>query len=118
MIIGAHAVIHATNAEQTRAFFRDILGFSSVDAGGGWLVFAMPPAEISVNPTEGEVRHEFYLICDDLKATVAELAAKGVEFVSDAGDDELGNVAVVKVPGGGELGIYQATHPTALAPAP
>ena len=80
MITGVHALIYSKDAERLRAFFRDTLGWPSVDAGRGWLIFALPPAEIAMHPTEGEGSHELYLMCDDLGATVAELARKGVEL--------------------------------------
>src|SRR5689334_17903414 len=80
MIAGAHTVIYSKSAEEARAFLRDILGFDSVDAGGGWLVFALPPAELAVHPSDGDSSHELYLMCDDLDATMAELSAKGVKF--------------------------------------
>jgi catechol 2,3-dioxygenase-like lactoylglutathione lyase family enzyme len=113
MIIGAHAIVYSNAAEEVRAFLRDVLGFANVDAGGGWLVFALPPAELAVHPTEGEERHELYLMCDDVEATIAELSAKGVECapVSDQG---WGLLTSVKLPGGSELGLYQPRHPTAI----
>src|SRR5438552_799071 len=80
MIIGVHALIHAPEGERVRAFLCDVLGFRSVDAGGGWLIFALPPAELGIHPTEGEPHHELYLMCDDLDATMRELEAKGVTF--------------------------------------
>ena len=82
MITGAHAIIFSTEAEQARAFLHDVLGLDSVDAGGGWLIFALPPAELAVHPTETETEteHELYLMCDDVHATVAELTAKGAQF--------------------------------------
>src|SRR5207237_8173676 len=87
MISGAHVVLYSRNAEADRAFLRDVLGFQSVDAGHGWLIFALPPAELGVHPAEGEEYHELYLMCDDLKKTIEELKAKGVECaaVKDAG---------------------------------
>ena len=80
MINGVHAVIFSQDAEGARALFQDALGFRSVDAGGGWLIFALPPAELAVHPTVDESHHELYFMCDDVNATVAELTDKGVEF--------------------------------------
>src|SRR5256714_14243675 len=113
MINGAHAIIFSKDAEAVRAFLRDALGFASVDAGGGWLIFALPPAELAAHPTEGEIgRHELYLMCDDVHATVEELKAKGVEFTREVSDKGFGLLTAMKVPGGGELGLYEPRHPT------
>lgn len=115
MITGAHSIIYATDPEAARAFFRDVLGLSSVDAGGGWLIFKSPPAELAVHPTEpvdsGTV--ELYLMCDDLEATVADLKAKGVELAGEVTDAGWGLLTTIKVPGAGEVGLYQPRHPTA-----
>ena len=115
MINGLHALIHARDVDKVRAFFRDVLGFRSVDAGHGWLIFAMPPAELAVHPTEvGEPsHHDLYLMCDDLKATMNELAEKGVLF-SAITEARWGSITSIHLPGGGELGLYQPKHPTAL----
>lgn len=114
MINGAHVLLYAEDAERVRAFFRDVLGFASVDAGQGWLIFALPPAELGIHPAEGEVHHRFYLMCDDVAATVADLRRKGVELAHEIRDEGWGLVTALKVPGGGELGLYQPRHPTAL----
>jgi catechol 2,3-dioxygenase-like lactoylglutathione lyase family enzyme len=115
MINGLHALIHAHDAETVRAFFRDVLGFRSVEAGHGWLIFAMPPAELAVHPTEGDepARHELYLMCDDLAATISDLAEKGVTCgpITEA---RWGSVTTIDVPGAGKMGLYQPKHPTAL----
>jgi catechol 2,3-dioxygenase-like lactoylglutathione lyase family enzyme len=114
MITGAHAIIYSQDAEATRAFLRDKLGFSrSVDVGGGWLIFALPPAELAVHPDASGGRHELYLMCDDLDATMVELRARGVEFTSAVTDERWGRVTSLKVPGGGELGLYEPRHPKA-----
>jgi catechol 2,3-dioxygenase-like lactoylglutathione lyase family enzyme len=114
MITGAHAIIYSSAADEVRAFLRDVLGFASVDAGGGWLVFALPPAELAVHPAEGAGSHELYLMCDDIDATVVELTAKGVECapVSDQG---WGRLTSMTLPDGNELALYQPRHPTAFA---
>jgi catechol 2,3-dioxygenase-like lactoylglutathione lyase family enzyme len=86
VITGAHAIIFTKDAERVRAFLRDVLGFPSVDAGGGWLIFALPPAELAAHPTNQDPHHELYLMCDDVHATVAELQGKGVKFTAPIKD--------------------------------
>jgi catechol 2,3-dioxygenase-like lactoylglutathione lyase family enzyme len=112
MITGAHAVVFSRDADALRGFFRDVLGFPSVDAGGGWLIFALPPAELAAHPAEEDGRHELYLMCDDVHATVAELEGKGVEFSRPVTDEGFGLMTAIKLPGGGELGLYEPRHPT------
>jgi hypothetical protein len=112
VITGAHAIIFSQHAEGLRAFLRDVLGFPSVDAGGGWLIFALPPAELAAHPTEGDPKHELYLMCDDIEATTAELEAKGVEFTGPVSDEGFGLMTAIRLPGGGELGLYEPRHPT------
>ena len=111
MITGAHAIVYSRDADADRAFFRDVLGFPSVDAGGGWLIFALPPAELAAHPADAGGRHELYLMCDDIEATVAELQAKGVEFTAPVSDEGFGLLTSLKLPGGGELGLYEPRHP-------
>ncbi|HEY9229796.1 MAG TPA: hypothetical protein VIP11_24305 [Gemmatimonadaceae bacterium] len=113
MITGVHAIIYSQKADAVRAFFRDVLGRPSVDAGHGWLIFALPPAELGVHPSDDAEVHELYLMCDDLEATIAELTAKGVKTgpVSDQG---WGRVTMLTIADGVELGLYQPRHPTAL----
>ena len=94
-----------------RAFFRDVLGFASVDAGGGWLIFQLPPTELAAHPAEERGRHEMYLMCDDLEATVEELKKKGVEFTRPIAEERWGLVTAIKLPGGVELGLYEPRHP-------
>lgn len=115
MITGVHALIYSTEAEALRSFFRDTLEFSSVDAGEGWLIFALPPAELGIHPADEDIHHKLYLTCDDIQATVDELKIKGVEFSGTIIDEGWGLVARAKIPGAGELGIYQPKHATALA---
>ena len=114
MITGAHAIIYSSAADEARAFFRDILGFASVDAGGGWLVFALPPAELAVHPTEGEAQLELYLMCDDINATVDEMTGKGAEVSKQVSDEGWGLLTSLTLPGGFELGLYEPRHPKAL----
>jgi catechol 2,3-dioxygenase-like lactoylglutathione lyase family enzyme len=116
VITGVHAIIFTEDAEAARAFFRDVLGLNSVDTGGGWLIFALPPAELAMHPIEGPGHHELYFMCDDVEATVAHLAAKGVEFIHPVRDEGWGLLTSIKIPGGGELGLYQPKHPSPLKP--
>jgi hypothetical protein len=111
MITGVHAIVFSQDAEAVRAFLRDVLDLPNVDAGGGWLIFALPPAEIAAHPAAESGRHELYLMCDDIHATVAELEAKGVEFARGVSDEGFGLLTAIKVPGGGELGLYEPRHP-------
>jgi predicted enzyme related to lactoylglutathione lyase len=110
MITGAHAIVFSQDAEADRAFFRDVLQLEHVDAGGGWLIFALPPAELAVHP--GDAAYQLYLMCDDIAATTAELQARGVEFTGDISDQDWGLLTALKLPGGGELGLYEPKHPT------
>jgi catechol 2,3-dioxygenase-like lactoylglutathione lyase family enzyme len=113
MISGAHVIVYSKNAEADRAFFRDVLEFKSVDAGHGWLIFALPPAEAAFHPFNEDGAHELYLMCDDLKAEMAALAKKGVKC-SKVEEPRWGSITMMQLPGGGEVGLYQPTHPTAL----
>ena len=110
MINGAHVVVYSEDAEADRAFFRDILGFASVDAGHGWLIFGLPAAEAAFHPTEGDARHELYLMCDNLKDEMAALRAKGVEC-AEVVEARWGLITKIHLPGGGEIGLYQPKHP-------
>ena len=116
MINGVHAIVFSPQAEKVRAFFADVLGLSSADAGGGWLIFALPPAELAVHPTNGDGRHELYLMCDDIQATLAELRDKGVEVARDVTDQGWGLLAAIRLPDGGELPIYEPRHRSPLHP--
>jgi len=109
MINGAHVVIYSRDADADRAFLKDVLGFRSVDVGGGWLIFALPPSEVACHPAEENNQHEMFLMCDDLKATIAELDAKGIQC-SDLHQQPWGVLTKIKLPGGGELGLYQPRH--------
>jgi catechol 2,3-dioxygenase-like lactoylglutathione lyase family enzyme len=117
MITGLHAIVFSPDAEKVRAFFSDTLGLTSVDAGGGWLIFAMPPAELAVHPA-GESRHELYLMCDDIHATVRELKANGVELREEITEQRWGLTTSLLLPGGGELGLYEPRHPSPLVTDP
>jgi predicted enzyme related to lactoylglutathione lyase len=116
LINGVHAIIFSDDAEGVRAFFRDVLELPSVDAGGGWLIFALPPAELAAHPDGDESGHELYLMCDDIGATVEELKAKGVEFTREISDAGFGLMTALRLPDGGELAIYEPRHPSPLSP--
>lgn len=116
MITGVHAIVFSREAEKVRAFFADVLGMPSVDAGGGWLIFALPPAELAVHPVDGENRHELYLMCDNIQAILAELRDKGAEVVGDVSDQGWGLLAAIRLPDGSELPIYEPRHPSPLGP--
>ena len=123
MITGVHSIVYAEDADAARAFIRDVLGFPFVDAHDGWLIFGLPPGELGVHPAAGtddgtnsaaSGRHELYLLCDDIDTTVEELSARGVEFVTPIEDQGFGRLTRLRVPGAGELGIYQPSHATAF----
>lgn len=110
MINGAHVVLSSKDAEADRGFFRDMLDFPFVDAGHGWLIFALPQAEAAVHPAESSGRNELYLMCDDLSAEIERLRAKGVTC-SEVVEARWGSITRIPLPGGGELGLYQPKHP-------
>lgn len=113
MISGSHVVIFTQDAEADRAFFRDVLQLPSVDAGGGWLIFALPPSEVALHPADRNNLHQFYLLCDHLQATMHDLEAQGVRCESPV-EESWGIRTEVHLPGGGRLGLYQPLHPRAL----
>lgn len=114
MITGIHAIVFSPEADKVRAFFADVLGMPSADAGAGWLIFALPPAELAVHPADGASRHELYLMCDNIEATLAELRGKGVEVAQDVRDQGWGLLAAIRLPDGSELPIYEPRHPSPL----
>jgi catechol 2,3-dioxygenase-like lactoylglutathione lyase family enzyme len=116
VISGVHAIVFSPDAAKVRDFFKDVLRLPSVDAGGGWLIFALPPAELAVHPAEGDGHHELYLMCDDIHATLAELRGKGVEVARDVADQRWGLVAAIRLPDGSEFPIYEPRHPSPLQP--
>jgi catechol 2,3-dioxygenase-like lactoylglutathione lyase family enzyme len=116
MIDGSHVILFSRDPEADRSFFADLLGLPHVDAGGGWLIFALPPAEAAIHPTEGAPSHELYFMCDDIEATTEELRAKGVEFASAISEERWGRVTRFRLPGGGEVGMYEPRHPRPPAP--
>ncbi len=113
MIFGAHIVLYSKDAQADRAFFRDVFGLKSVDAGHGWLIFALPPAEAAFHPSEENGLHELFFMCDDLSAEIASLAQKNVAF-SEIQEARWGSTVRMRLPGGGDIGLYQPKHATAL----
>ena len=113
MIFGTHVVVHSKNAEADRAFLSNVMGFKSVDAGHGWLIFALPPAEMAVHPAQENGTHELYFLCDDLNSEIASLAKKNVDC-STVQEARWGSITKMRLHGGGEIGLYQPKH--ALAP--
>jgi len=118
MIYGAHALVFSRAPGEARALLEKILDGNTVDAGGGWLIFALPPAEIAVHPTDEAPRTDLYLMCQDIEKTVEELREKGVTFSRAIKEVSWGRVTAIALPGGGELGLYQPRHQTALARPP
>jgi hypothetical protein len=110
MINGVHAILFSPAEDEVRTFFRDTLSLPNVDAGDGWLIFALPPAELAVHPADAP-RHEIYLLCDDLDATVAALEMKGVVLAQPITEQAWGRVTAIALPDGSEIGLYQPTHP-------
>ena len=121
-IIGAHVLLYTPEPEVLRATLRDAFGWKHVDAGDGWLIFALPPAELGVHPAEGPtyetgVRHQFTLMCDDIAATIRELRAKGIEVKGEPIDEGFGVTVMLILPGEVEVLLYEPRHPVAIAPA-
>jgi catechol 2,3-dioxygenase-like lactoylglutathione lyase family enzyme len=114
MITGAHVIVYSKDPEADRAFFRDVLKFSSVDAGHGWLIFALPPAEAAFHPSEKNDVHELYFLCDDLNGTMDSLRKKKIECGA-VKKERWGNLTQITLPGGGRIGLYEPKHPTAIA---
>jgi catechol 2,3-dioxygenase-like lactoylglutathione lyase family enzyme len=111
MITGAHAILYTTKPDEMRAFFRDVLRLNNIDAGGGWLIFALPPAELALHPADsGSAHHELSLMCDDLERTVSELRARGVAFSGDTGEQRWGRTIQMVLPDGSEMLLYEPRH--------
>jgi catechol 2,3-dioxygenase-like lactoylglutathione lyase family enzyme len=113
VIAGAHTIVYADDAEAARTFFRDVLGFDAVDAGDGWLIFALPPGELATHPGDAG-SHELFLMCHDVQATVEELERRGVDFTTPVTDEGWGLLTRFRVPGAGEIGLYQPRHASPL----
>lgn len=114
MITGVHALVYTKDPDGVRKFFRDTLGFKSVDAGEGWLIFALPPAELGIHPSDGDSHHQLYLMCDDVEKTMLDLKKRGVEFSAPVTDEGYGLFTEIKLPGGGKLGLYEPKHTLAI----
>jgi len=110
MLIGSHTIIQSKDADADKAFLRDVLGLPNIDSGGGWLIFALPPSEVAVHPSAKNGVHEFYLICDDIEAFVAQMKKQRV-LCSPIQEQRWGRLVQITLPGGGKLGIYEALHP-------
>jgi predicted enzyme related to lactoylglutathione lyase len=118
-VIGAHALLYSSEPEALRAVLRDVFGWKHVDAGGGWLIFALPPAEIGVHPADGPnfesgARHQLSFMCDDIAKTIAELKAKGVNVVGEPVDEGYGITVDLALPGGVTVMLYEPRHPLAI----
>ncbi|MEZ5308563.1 MAG: hypothetical protein R2684_15570 [Pyrinomonadaceae bacterium] len=109
MISGAHVIIYSKDAEADKGFFRDILGLENVDVGGGWLIFALPPSEAAVHPSETNSKHQLYLMCDDIEEFISDANAKGVEC-GPIREERWGILTSVTLPGGGSIEVYQPKH--------
>jgi hypothetical protein len=109
MIHGAHIIIYSKDADADRAFFRDVLQYPSVDVGHGWLIFALPPAEVAIHPSDVNDLHQLYLMCDDIHAFIREMEGHGVKC-TPVHEERWGSVTSLSLPGGGKLGIYQPKH--------
>jgi catechol 2,3-dioxygenase-like lactoylglutathione lyase family enzyme len=116
MIRGAHVIIYSTDAEADRAFFRDVLEYPFVDAGHGWLIFALPPAELAVHPAETNGKQELFLMCDDVQVFIAQMADRGFAC-SDVRRESWGLLTSLTLPGGGALRVYEPSHPSPLIPS-
>ena len=118
MLIGAHSIVYSKDPEADRAFLRDVLQLPNVDVGEGWLIFGLPPAEVAVHPGTGWGRgpghHALFLMCHDIDQTVEELGRKGAQFASPIQDEGWGRIAQLKIPGAGEIGLYEPRHPSPL----
>jgi catechol 2,3-dioxygenase-like lactoylglutathione lyase family enzyme len=117
-ITGVHAILYTNDAVADREFFADVLGLASVDAGEGWLIFALPPTELAAHPASAEGGdYDLYLMCDNIEATVRELTAQGVEFRGGVTEQRWGLITTIQLPGGGRLGLYEPRHASPLLPA-
>jgi hypothetical protein len=116
MITGVHAIIYSPEADAARAFLRDIAGFASIDSGGGWPIFALPPAELAVHPSDA-ASHELFFLCDDIHATIRDLRAKGADVDETVSEERWGLLSHIRLPGGVQIGLYEPRHPLAIGSA-
>ncbi len=107
-------ILYSSDADADRAVLQNLLGRGQVDAGGGWLILQLPPAEVAVHPAEASGAAELYLVCDDVEATSAELVERGVTVDGPISDEGWGRLTHIRLPGGGRVGLYEARHPTAF----
>jgi catechol 2,3-dioxygenase-like lactoylglutathione lyase family enzyme len=114
VINGSHLILFSRDPEADRAFFADVLGLPHVDVGGGWLIFKLPAAELAMHPSDGPAGHDLYFMCDDIEVTTRDLRAKGVAFTQDISEERWGRLTRFRLPGGGEVGMYEPRHPTAI----
>jgi predicted enzyme related to lactoylglutathione lyase len=113
VINGSHLVLFSRDPEADRAFFAEVLDQPHVDAGGGWLIFELPPSEVAMHPTDGPPARDLYFMCDDVEVTMRDLRARGVEFTQDISEERWGRVTRFRLPGGGDVGLYEPRHPRA-----
>ena len=121
-IIGIHMLLYSSEADALRVMLRDVFGFKSADAGGGWLIFALPPSELGVHPAEGPtyesgVRHQVTFMCDDIRATIAELRRRGVQIDGEPEDEGYGVTVMMTLPGGVQVMLYEPRHAMAITPS-
>ena len=112
-ITGAHVILYTSEPDAVRDIFRDVLGYPNVDAGGGWLIFSLPPAEVAMHPTDGGASHELSFMCDDIGATIEELRGKGLDVDTDTHQERWGITTKLHLPGGLDVLLYEPLHPTA-----
>jgi len=117
MIHGAHVIVYSRDSGADRDFFRDVLEYPFVDVGHGWLIFALPPAELAVHPSDENDKHELYFMCDDVQAFIAQMKARGVAC-SEVHEERWGSITHLTLPGGGKIGVYQPKHPSPKPKAP
>ncbi|HEX2295420.1 MAG TPA: VOC family protein [Actinomycetota bacterium] len=118
-VVGTHVLLYTSEPEKLRAVFRDVLGFPHVDSGDGWLIFALPPAELGIHPAEGPTyesgaRHQLTFMCDDIEKTIADLRGRGIEILGEPEDEGWGITTTLALPGGVEVMLYEPRHPTAI----
>lgn len=113
-VVGAHVLLFTPEAERLREVLRDMLGWSYVESHPGWLIFALPPAELGVHPSEGDTSHELWLICNDLDGTIAELRGRGIDFTGEPMEEDFGTWIRMRLPGDVHVPLYEPKHPLAI----